>query len=218
MRHALCILVVTLCLGLALPGLAGTTADNGAGIVVGNGAGIGHGVLPDMAAEMADELDAQLAGRFGASARPVTGQTLIVTCPANLGNLELVSPLARSLAEEMATWFVSAGYKVQEVRKAKTLLIDPEKGELYLTRRANLLDQRNLDAAIILAGTYSVTNKHVRFNMRLIHAGSNEVLAMCSATMPVTDEVLEMLDDGSGVAYTAVRPSVGTRIMPRATP
>ena len=170
------------------------------------------GLLPRIAAEMADELDAQLAAHLNLPERPVRNVSMLVTTPADLGNLEQTSPLSRLVAEEMSTWFVSVGYRVQEMRKGRMILFAPGKGELLLTRRANLLQQKNIDGTVILAGTYTVTSKHVRFNMKLIHTASNEVLAMCSATVPMTPEVREMIMGYGGLNFTGLEPSVSTRL------
>lgn len=172
------------------------------------------GVLPDMAAEAADELDAQLARRMGQFTRPMQNMTLMVTTPVNLNNLETSSPLARLLAEELATWFVSMGYNVQELRKGKAILFAPQMGEMMLTRRANLLDQRNMQGAIILTGTYVVTSRTVRFNLRFMEAANNNVIAMTSCSIPVGRETLDLLTESPN--FTSVRPSVATRIKPSA--
>ncbi len=172
------------------------------------------GMLPDMAAETADELDAQLVQRLGGIERPAQGMTLIVTTPANLSNLELTCPLARLYAEELATWFVSMGYRVQEARKAQTIMFAPGRGEFGLTRNADIIDEQNLSAMLLLTGSYTVTSQSVRFNMRLIHAATNETLAMASATLPITREVLELLEDGSGMSMMGISPSVATQIPP----
>lgn len=170
------------------------------------------GTLPKMAADMADELDAQLAQRMGMSQRPLRDVSMLVTTPADLGNLQATSALSRLVAEEMATWFVSMGYNVQELRKGRMVLTAPGKGELLLTRRSNLLEQKNIDSAVILAGTYTVTSRHVRFNMKLIHTASNEVLAMCSASLNMTPEVRELVLGSGGLNYTGLEPNVSTRL------
>ena len=169
------------------------------------------GTLPDMAAETADELDAQIVERLGMVERPAQGLTLIVTTPADLGNLEMSCPLSRLFAEELATWFVSMGYRVQEARRAETLMFAPERGEFMLTRNADIVDIQNLDAMLILTGSYTVTSRSVRFSIRLIHAASNETLAMASSTLPLSSEARELLGaEGGGI--NPIRPSVATRI------
>jgi hypothetical protein len=164
------------------------------------------GVLPDMAAELADELNSQLAAKHGGG----KGVTLIITTPVNLSTLESASPLARLMAEEMSTWFVSLGYRVQEIRRSSNILFSPQKGEMILTRRAQMLDQRTPQAALILTGTYTATSQRVRFNMRLMHAATNEIVAMASGTLPVNREVYELMGDGA--MSMGIRPSVATKI------
>lgn len=170
------------------------------------------GILPDLAAQISQELNAQLAQRLNAGNSTMQGVSMLVTTPVSLGNLEQSSPLGRLMAEECATWFVSVGYKVQEMRKSRMVLFSPGEGEFLLSRKANLLEIKNIQAAVILAGTYTITSKNVRFNMKLIHTASNEVLAMCSATMPMTQEVREMLLGSGGLSYTGIEPSISTRL------
>ena len=62
----------------------------------------------------------------------------------------------------------------------------------------------------ILAGTYVTTSDQVRFSIRLIHTSSNEVLAMGTATVPITDDLRPLVREarpGDGLA-----PSVRTRL------
>lgn len=171
-------------------------------------------LLPDTAAELAMDLDAQLAERLGVLDGPVKDQTLVLTTPVSVDDLELVSPLSRAMTEELAAWFVRMGYKVQEVRKGRNLLFAPGRGELLLTRRQELLDQKNIRAALILTGTYAVTRRAVRLHLRLIHAPSNEVLAMSTATIPLTRDLREMAGTGQNAAVApetgAVATSFGT--------
>lgn len=183
-----------------------------AGVFFATAATAQAGTLPNLAASIADELDAQLAQRLNVGERPVRGLAMLVTTPVSLDNLEESSTLGRLIAEECATWFVSVGYKVQEMRKSRMILFAPGKGELLLSRRSNLLEMQNIDASIILSGTYTITSKHVRFNMKLLHAASNEVLAMASATLPMTAEVREMLLGSGGVNFSGIEPSVSTRL------
>ncbi len=117
------------------------------------------GMLPNMAAEMADELDAQLAQRFGISKRPLQNISLIMTTPVSLGNFEATSPMARLVAEEMSTWFVSAGYNVKEIRRGQNILFAPNRGEFLMTRKARLLQRKNMGTELIVTGTYTVTSK-----------------------------------------------------------
>lgn len=170
------------------------------------------GSLPDTARLMAAELDAQLVERLGLPFGPAKGTSLVLTPPVELSNLERATPLSLAMAEELATWFVKAGYRVQEIRKSQDILFEPGNGELLLTRRSDLLAQKNVPTELVLTGTYSLTMESVRFNIRLIQAGSNEVVAMSSRTLPVVPEVYDLLPRQAAASLSMVEPSVGVSL------
>lgn len=61
----------------------------------------------------------------------------------------------------------------------------PERGEFLLTRDVGKLGSpRDVNTHAVLTGTYTVTERSVRFNMRLIHTPTREVLAAGSGTVP----------------------------------
>jgi len=168
--------------------------------------------IPNTAAKIAASLDAQLVTQLGLVEGPAKGTSLIITTPVNLNDLERSSPLARLLAEEMAAWFVQAGYKVREIRKGKNILFDPKNGELLLSRHVEFVNQGFVKSALVLTGTYAMTTKNVRFNVRLVSAPGNEVLAMGCQTLPLSPEVVELVDKARLAKMTRIRPSVRTRI------
>ncbi|AGW14532.1 FlgO family outer membrane protein [Megalodesulfovibrio gigas] len=172
------------------------------------------GTLPALAQALADDLHFQVGEQIGLSGEVGQGYRLIVTTPVNLNSLEIASPLARQLAEELATNFSKAGYVIQEIRRGNTILFRPDQGELLLTRRVGLVNDRNIRGALILAGTYVATSRHVRFTIKLMDAGSNDVLAMSSLSLPVDPEAMELMDDGSGSPDLSVAPSVRTTFNP----
>ncbi len=167
--------------------------------------------LPAMAQALAEDLSQQIADKLGQSALGKNGPSLIVTTPVNLSDLETASPLSRLLAEEMATHFTKSGYAVQEIRKGSSVLFRPQTGELMLSRRVHLLGERAVQSSLILTGTYTATSKHVRFNIRLVHAASDEVLAMSSMSLPLDSEARELLGDGMVNSNPGLAPSVYTR-------
>ena len=125
--------------------------------------------------------------------------------------LPISSPLARLFAEELAAWFVQAGYRVQDIRKGKAVLFAPKTGELLLTRDVQLLAENQAPSALILVGTFTETSRNVRFNIKLIHAPDNEVLAMSSRTIPMSPELAELASDANRQRLTRNRPTVSTK-------
>ncbi len=167
--------------------------------------------LPEAAMHMAVDLDAQLARKLGLPEPPARGQAMVLTTPVDLSNLEQTSALARLMGEEMATWFTRFGYSVQEIRKGRALLFNPGEGEMLLTRRTDLVSQKNVQANVVLMGTYTATRRNVRFNLKLVHAPSNDVLAMTSQTLPISREAWELLHP-QGYSGLGVTPSVEIRL------
>ncbi len=136
--------------------------------------------------------------------------TIMSTVPVNVNNLKLSCALARQMTEEINTILVSAGYRVQEIRKGKEILFQEQTGEMLLTRDTSQLAKRHVSSVAVLTGTYVITPEQVRFSMRLLHTPSNEVLAMASATVPITPDVRPLLEENT--EPTRISPSVNTRL------
>ena len=182
-----------------------------------------RGTVPIAADSMAEAMDKQILGHFGVEPpgffsrkeqpyHPLNiRRNLSISCTVavDLNNLENSSPVGRQISEEMARWFVQAGYKVKELRKGKDVLIDPKRGETLLTRDTRKLLSTNVTTEAVLAGTYIVTPEQVRFSMRLLHVPSNDILAMGTATVPITDDLRPLLHD---MKESKVVPSIGTRL------
>lgn len=174
-----------------------------------------EGTVPQAASAMARQIDRQVADRLMQGDTPAHGVSLAVMVPVDVNDLDASNPLARQMAEELARWFVQAGYNVQEIRKGRMVLIEPGNGEKLLTRRNNHLANTNVDSAAILTGTYTTTNKNVRFNIRMVHTASQDVLGMATVSVPITGEVKSLLGAADATAarsFMGIGPSVGTML------
>jgi len=181
------------------------------------------GTVPLAADNMAEAIDKQILGHFGVEQPGLFSRSdqkhhplkirraLSISCTVavDLNNLENSSPVGRQISEEMARWFVQAGYRVKEIRKGRDVYIDPQRGEIVLTRDMRKLLTTNVTTEAVLAGTYVVTPDQVRFSMRLLHVPSNDILGMATATVPITDDLKPLLHDMKEVK---VVPSIGTRL------
>ena len=182
-----------------------------------------RGTVTIAADEMAEAIDKQILGYFGVEQPKLFSKSeqkhhplkirraLSISCTVavDLNNLENSSPVGRQISEEMARWFVQAGYRVKEIRKARDVHIDAKRGETVLTRDVHKLLSTNVTTEAVLAGTYVVTPEQVRFAMRLLHVPSNEILAMGTATVPITDDLKPLLHD---MKEGKVMPSIGTKL------
>ncbi len=169
--------------------------------------------VPLAASAMGQELDRQVVEHLNQAEPPAQGVSLLMTTPVSINNLDEANPLARQMEEELARWFVQAGYPVQEIRKGAELLFDPATGEMLLTRDATRLGTNSPCGAAVLVGTYAVTSRSVRFNIRLVQTTTQTVLAMSSATVPLNGEARSLLHDAdAGAAGAPLEPTVYTRL------
>lgn len=167
------------------------------------------GVVPSAANTMATQLDTQIMRRINATKFGRDSVSIAITVPVNLSNLGQSSPLARQMAEEVTTILVTMGYDVEDMRKGRDITMREGVGEMLLTRDLGRLASRDVTSAAVLTGTYTITADAVRFNLRLLHTPSNQVLASATATVPVTSELFPLLADrGDGPPM----PSVMTRL------
>lgn len=162
------------------------------------------GNVPAAAERIADELDDQIIERYTSpkvknrarNEAVARSQILIMgTTPMNINNLNTSCPLARQMTEEISTRFMENGYRYQELRKGSYIRFDRNTGEFLLTRNVRNLASRTGTGQVILAGTYIISNTHVRFTMSLIHTESNEVIAKASSSIPITPDIIELIEE-----------------------
>ena len=145
--------------------------------------------IPQAASAAGRELDRQVIARLEQSEAPARGVSLCITTPVDVNDLTASNPLARQMQEEIARWFVQAGYNVLEIRKGADILFEPATGEMLLTREDRLLGSRRVTSTAIITGTYTVALDHVRFNIRMVRTQNREILAMSTITLPLNREI-----------------------------
>lgn len=179
------VLVLTLC------------ADNAWALFQGN--------VPSAAEEIAESLNKQIMRRYARGIDNVENERreaftrsrfkILGTTPVNLDSLEVSCAAARQLVEEISGFLMEKGYRYQEIRKGRFIRFDRMTGELILTRDVKSLGTCVGCAQAILAGTYVISGKHVRFTISLIHSQTNEILARASTSVRITDDLLPLLDE-----------------------
>ena len=171
--------------------------------------------IPQAASAAGREMDRQVVSRLGQGDSPAHGVSLCVTTPVDINDLTASNPLARQMQEEIARWFVQAGYNVVEIRKGAAILFEPSTGEMLLTREDRLLGSRNVTSAAIITGTYTVALDHVRFNIRMVRTKNREILAMSTVTLPLNREIAALTrgsGGGSGFGGSPITPTVVTML------
>lgn len=163
------------------------------------------GNVPSAADDITKQLDKQLMDRYAGHDPDISksnretlaraGIMILGTSPANINDLTESSPLARQMMEEISRGLMQKGYRFRELRTGSYIRFNRESGEFLLTRDVKKLESRTGVGQAVMAGTYVVTGSQVRFSIRLIHIPSNEVLAMGTATVPITEDIYPLLRD-----------------------
>ena len=179
------------------------------------------GNVPRAGEDIADQLDEQLMMRYAGSSpdmskkelRAMTRSRILImgTTPASINNLEQANPLARQMLEEVSSNLVNLGYRYEELRKGKDIRFDKHTGEFILTRDVRKLANRSGVAQAILAGTYVISGEQVRFTISLISTTSTEVIAKGTATVPITPDLMPLLQENMP-AGSGLIPGVSTRL------
>lgn len=159
----------------------------------GNTGGTASVVTPDFFG-VGEELALQLENGLRYSG---AGQQLILTTVVNVDDLYATSRFGRALTEALSTSLFRHGFGVQEIRKSSELLVKSGKGELMLTRDAALM-ARQQSAGAILTGTYALTPTTVIINLKLLEAGSQQVLSVAGLELQRSRSINHMLAAGSG--------------------
>ncbi|MFH1019564.1 MAG: FlgO family outer membrane protein [Pseudomonadota bacterium] len=158
-----------------------------------NTGGTASVVTPDFFG-VGEELALQLiSGMRGAGG----GQRLILTTVVDLDNLYATTRFGRTLTEALSTSLFRHDFGVVEIRKSAELLIRDNQGELMLTRDATLLAKQQ-QASAILTGTYSLTPTTVILNLKLLDAGSQQVLSVAGLELQRSRNINHLLAAGGG--------------------
>ena len=164
-----------------------------------NTGGTASVVTPDFFG-VGEELALQLtSGMRGAGG----GQRLILTTVVDLDNLYVTSRFGRTLTEALSTSLFRHGFGVVEIRKSAEILMRDNRGELMLTRDVKLLAKQQR-AAAILTGTYSLTPTTVILNLKLLDAGSQQVLSVAGLELQRSRNINYLLAEGDGALGDAL--------------
>ena len=165
---------------------------------------------PQAARIMAQELDMQLAPRLGFDHTTTRGlQWVIVTTPSDLNQMGQAAPLSRALAEQLGQALTAKGYYVQEVRKTSEVVFDKRQGEFMLSRDTRALATRRFQGTLVVTGTYIASPQGVRFNVEVLDARNNDVLAKTSQMIPMSRPVAFLMEQQTP-GQSNVRPTVAT--------
>ena len=125
------------------------------------------------------------------------GERVIMTSLVPLDRLENPSGFGLIMAEALATQLFHHGVEVIETRKARSVVMRDDQGELVLSRDGSSI-ARQQEATSIVAGTYSLTPHTVIVNLRLLSASSSAVLSVAGMEIQRSPAINALLAQGMG--------------------
>lgn len=128
------------------------------------------------------------------SGTAVQGERIILTSMVSLDDLYETSAFGRTMTESLSTTLFKYGFRVAEIRKAPSVFVRSQEGELVLSRDVALLAGSQAVHGII-SGTYSLTPTTVIINVRLLDATSQEVLSVAGMELQRTRSVNYLLTE-----------------------
>ncbi|MEY2909692.1 MAG: hypothetical protein RLZZ602_2215 [Pseudomonadota bacterium] len=133
-------------------------------------------------------------GKLMGSAKEVNrdDNTLLVASFADLNALEQSSPLGRLLGQQCSSEIVAKGYQVTELLLAESIYIDPQQGELLLSRDLEQIAAQH-DADVVVVGTYTASAETVYVTAKVVRSNDARVLAANNFEIPVNREVISLL-------------------------
>lgn len=148
----------------------------------------------------ADQLHGQLGGS-GVAAYPMLAAAFV-----DAATMQSTSDLGRLLSEQVASRLSQRGYSIAEIQlRSDQLAIRPDAGVFALSRE---VAEINADVAAysILVGTYTLIERHVYVNARVLRASDGVALASVDFSLPA------VVQHAAGSPGSAAQPSVGTRL------
>lgn len=145
-----------------------------------------------------DHLHRQLSGSG------VAGYPMLAASFVDSTNMENTNDLGRLLSEQVASRLSQLGYSVTEVQlRSDELRVQPEGGLLVLSRDLSHINT-DVPAYSVLVGTYTVIERQIYVNARVLRTGDGVALASSDFTLPY---VRPKKTEGSAMA---IQPSVKT--------
>lgn len=138
----------------------------------------------------------------------IAGYPMLVASFVNSGDFERTSNLGRLLSEQVASRLSQHGYAVKEIQlREDELAVRRKAGVFALSRNLSKINPE-LEALSILVGTYTVIERQIYVNVRVLNIQDGVVLASSDFRLPYIRQRQTPAPDAGSDAV----PSAGTRL------
>ena len=124
---------------------------------------------------------------------------VIVCSFVDLKKLHRTSSFGRYLAEQFMNAFQQNGFRVVELRKTRSIIIENNHGEYGLSRDDELIEPE-VSVSALVVGTYMSAGNEVVVNARIVDGRDGALLSTAAATFLKDPLVTVLLKDSSSAA------------------
>jgi len=121
---------------------------------------------------------------------------IAVSSFVDLKKLTRTSSFGRYLAEQLMTEFQQQGYRVLEIRKSTSIMIQEKRGEFGLSRDMAEINPE-VAARTMITGTYTVAGDNILVNAKVIDNKSAALLSSATMVFPRTQLTELLLADSA---------------------
>ncbi len=118
---------------------------------------------------------------------------LVVTSFVQLNDFSKTSRFGLLMSEQLLSRMAGKGFILKETRM-KDIFYQGQNGEFVLSRKFSRV-ARELDARLVLVGTYLEAHNHVLVNARLVDFQTREVVASYGCQLVKTPDITELLSN-----------------------
>lgn len=182
------IVSVFLCGCAHLPFLDGSASRSGAPQLI------------TMSYKAADHMHGQLSGG------EVAGYPMLAASFVDSGNVENTNDLGRLLSEQIASRLSQLGYSVTEIQlRSDELSVRPDGGVFALSRDVSVINA-DAPAYSVLVGTYTIIERQIYVNARVLRASDGVALASSDFSLPYIRQ--QKSESRGGSAQPSVKTSL----------
>ena len=124
---------------------------------------------------------------------------IAVSSFVDLKKLTRTSSFGRYLAEQLMTEFQQQGYRVVEIRKSTSIIIQEKRGEYGLSRDTAEINP-NVAARTLITGTYTLAGDHILVNAKVLDNKSAVLLSSATMVFPRTKLTNLLLADSASAS------------------
>ena len=128
----------------------------------------------------------------GVDLTTLAGAPVLVATVVNVNDLRRAAPLGRTLSEQYASFMVTNGFNVKELKLRGDVFVREDTGEMMLSREIKDIAKIH-SAGLVLVGTYSAAAQVTFVSLKLVRTDSGQIVRGYDYALPNDADVAKLL-------------------------